>query len=243
MQPKVKQLAELNQLGKLVGEFKGRTTFFAISSVFTVVAGLLLVMDSQTDSQLYTGIVFLGVGCYVMYQTIQTLGLQLLLYEQGLICVRFNRIQVVRYEDIVAIWQHIIRNHTYFIPTRTDHNYTIQTRDSKILKFDDKLKKVGQVGNYLQNEVFRYQMPLALKTYHQGGEVDFGPLTVSKNGLTSMKGTLQWSEIKNIKVENGAVLVKRNGSWLNWMKIEVRQIPNFYIFLAMVEHSCGIKFQ
>jgi len=82
--------------------------------------------------------------------------------------------------------------------------------------------------------VTRVRLPEAIAAFKAGSTVTFGPLSVSMQGVSNSKELITWDQIKEFRVNNGTVIVKKEGKWLSWSSIQAANIPNFFIFLAMV---------
>ncbi|HEY9667256.1 MAG TPA: DUF6585 family protein [Coleofasciculaceae cyanobacterium] len=173
----------------------------------------------------------LGGGGYLLYQVFRESRHKLFLYEQGLVDIEGNKTRSVCYEDI-TVWQKIVREYVYFVlHVRTTYLYTIQLPDETKIKIRNK-----QVGELLQERVCHYQLPLAIATYNEGRDVNFGTLTVSKEKLTVEGEAFSWTEIEAIQIKNGSISVKqKNGSWFNQVNTQVVDIPNIFVFLTLVE--------
>jgi hypothetical protein len=165
---------------------------------------------------------------------------ELLFYTKGFLSVQGSKMTAVRYDSIPSVWQKITHNRISisFIPVCwwTIYLYTVQTPEGKKFQFNKK-----EQGERILQEVFRYKMPRAIATYSEGGDIIFGPITVSNKGLTRGKKTLSWSEIKAVNINNGVLYVEKRGGWFSWTSVAVARIPNFYVFLALVDQICGIN--
>jgi len=47
---------------------------------------------------------------------------------------------------------------------------------------------------------------------------------------------LPWTQVEAVDVKNGFVSVKRQGAWLSWDKVAAAEIPNFFVFQALVDY-------
>ena len=76
--------------------------------------------------------------------------------------------------------------------------------------------------------------PKAVERFNAGQLVSFGPLSVGPSGITAGDQSLPWSEIEDVQTRKGMVSVKKSGKWLAWKRAQVSQIPNYFIFDALV---------
>src|SRR6266700_3199329 len=45
-----------------------------------------------------------------------------------------------------------------------------------------------------------------------------------------------WNKVKNIQVNKGTLAINKDGQWLNWTSIKVSGIPNFPVFMSLVDY-------
>lgn len=159
---------------------------------------------------------------------------QLLMYEHGLVDSCRGKLLVMRYDNINSLFQKIVTTKISGIEAGTDYVYTLKAQNGGTLV----INQHKEAGEYTRNQTFERLMPKAIETYEAGGEVSFGSLTVSKQGLSSRKGTLPWLEFHSIEVNNGRVNIgkkKENGNLRHWVSTEFTEIPNAYVFLTLVD--------
>ncbi len=194
-------------------------------------------------------LLLIGVGAaYVSFRH-GTHTPQLTLYEQGVVVQRGRQMNIVRYDEIDMLWEQILWHNgrtQLMLPTRT-HVYTIQTRDRRTLRLSDQFVDVRQAGTLLQQEVLRRSLPAALAAYQVGTALPFGPLTTSRDGLTRGKATLPWAEVVRVSVTEGSyrgtaartykLQVTRIGQRRPWLQIDLEQIPNSQVLLALLRES------
>lgn len=87
----------------------------------------------------------------------------------------------------------------------------------------------------------RYAAGGNLSAGRAGSTITFGPLSVSQQGVSNGKELLPWYQIKGIEIQRGTVMVKKEGKRLNWSSVRVPQIPNFFVFNALVDHVITAK--
>jgi hypothetical protein len=172
---------------------------------------------------------------------------QLTLYQQGLVMQRGRQTRLVRYEEIDALWEQILwqgGQSQHMLPGRT-HVYTFQTRDRRTMRLSDQFADISSAGAFVQQEVLRYKLPLAIAGYQAGASLPFGSLTISRAGLARGKATLPWTEVVSVSVTVGRyrgaavwtykLQVMRIGERRPWLEIDLEQIPNSRVLLALLE--------
>ncbi|MEH2195940.1 MAG: DUF6585 family protein [Nostoc sp.] len=230
-------------LGKFVKEFKpkisrelGKIIGITFCLILFSISQFLLGLP-QGSVSLILSLVCLIIAGVLAYRIIDILKDRLFLYEKGLVYQSSNKISIISFSDIVALWQYSAKYYLYFIiPTgRTTYEYTIQTKDGNRIILDEIIAK-EELGKHLNYELFKHLMPSLKFNYNAGKEVFFGEITISKHGIKTKNVTLPWLEVERIDISAGKLYIrKKNSGWLdkNWYVTEVSTIYNLYIFLEM----------
>lgn len=249
-------------LGALKGvhERKGKTGG-VIAAVFFMVAGIALAIGGIAWGlyEVYTfgssrwddaspaiilgggigGVMFLG-GAWSLFNSLRTWKLAVGLYDQGLGVVGNGGVQQVRWDQVTETYQQVTRHYTNGVYTGTTHRYTIVV-DGKKTVFDDKLKGVEDLGNAIQNGVSNALFPRFAAAINNGQRVNFGPLGLDREHLYSGNKSLLWSEIKGVKLDRGNISIKKEGGWFSWASVTVPQVPNFFVFYALLRNFTKIE--
>ena len=162
-------------------------------------------------------------------------------FDQGIIYTQGAKAQTWRWDEIAFVWQQITRVSVYFIPVTTSYVYTVQHRNGQKIKLTNGINKVKQLGELIQNETFTRLMPLAAAAYNNGEMLHFGKLTINQQGIGNSKEIVPWAQVKGVEVNQGYVAVKRESKWLRWANVPVAGVPNFFIFMALVDQIIGVK--
>lgn len=164
---------------------------------------------------------------------------QTVLYEQGIAVIQGDKSQAIRFDQIAAVLLKkldVSYEGTGSALTmvgamsggalgggRTIFRYKFKTYDGRTVTSD-----FPEVGGRVLEEVIRRELPLLQQSYKEGGEIQFGPLLISKQGVASRKGILPWSELEPPTIDQELRLViKRQKDWLPWLQVKLEQIPNF----------------
>jgi hypothetical protein len=160
------------------------------------------------------------------------------------------------WDDVTHVWQAITRHSANGSPTYTDYRYTLRLADGRSRAFRGTLPAraarasgaarleptagmttpvtIEQLGRLLETGVTRAQLPKAVDRFNAGKTVSFGPLKVTPRGIAAGHHALPWSEIEEVQTRKGVVSVKKSGKWLAWKRLPVSEIPNYFIFDALV---------
>ncbi|MCB0214049.1 MAG: hypothetical protein KDJ52_32225 [Anaerolineae bacterium] len=162
------------------------------------------------------------------------LGVQV--FSEGLIYTKSGKHTLVRWDDIAAVWQEATTYKSYGVTTYTMRKFTIQLQDGRKFRFDNIFEKVESLGETIQNQVTKHQLPQAIQSLKKGATVSFGEkLAVSAQGLSNSNEIIPWSQVQSVRVNQGVITVQKQGKWLNWSSVKVANTPNVFVFLALVE--------
>jgi hypothetical protein len=163
---------------------------------------------------------------------------------------------IARWEDVTHVWQAITRHPAKGTTTYTDYRFTLRLADGRERTFRGTLPgraaqasgavrlasapgvttpvTIEQLGRLLEIGVTRAQLPKAVDRLNAGQAVTFGPLTLTPAGLAAGEQALPWNEIAEVHTRREIVSVKRAGKLLAWKTAQVSQIPNYFVFDALV---------
>src|SRR6266704_2856426 len=208
-------LAVQNQLGAWKTEYKARLTILNARTV--LVLSLIGILG--------------GAGLVASDYL-----LRVYTFTEGLVRVKGNTTDVIRWDQIKTIWQKVNKRYLGTFQFGTTHVYTVQRDDGKKFRFNNGLSKVDALGNTLTQEVNRRLLPKAIDTYNAGEPVTFGKHSVTIHGISNGEEIILWNQVKNIQVNKGTLAINKDGQWLNWTSIKVSGIPNFPVFMSLVDY-------
>lgn len=192
------------------------------------------------------GLVLVLPGLYFGWRLLQTPNLnakqaakRIRCFEHGLVVSDRTGPVAFRW-DSTAVLQRVTRNHVNGVYVGTSYLYTLFKPDNSKIELTDFYATPEVWGAAIQHELTRAQLPGVLEMLGRGEHVRFGDIVVGAGGISTVKrGGLRWDEIKRIEVKDGVVCVAKEGKTLAWSNTPVHKIPNFFVFLAVVEHLHG----
>ncbi|MEL5957261.1 DUF6585 family protein [Streptomyces sp. CLV115] len=229
------ELAAGHQLGSLQGTFTPKRLNRALFAlyIFTTINLLALFV--------IPGLVFLWWLRRTPDFSRRQAAKRLHLFENGLIVhPESGDGRVVVRWDSVRLYQDITRKIINGIPTTTEYVYSAVGPGRDHATITHFYEGPETWGPHMQQAVLRAQGPAALESVLAGETVNFGDLSLSGTGLTARaKGLLPWSEVREIRVAAGRILVAGPGGSGAWCSTAVSDIANLHVFLAVAEHLRG----
>ncbi|MBN1180029.1 MAG: hypothetical protein JXD18_12525 [Anaerolineae bacterium] len=220
------------------------SAIFATLGLLGVMIGIVAALW-EWDAQLLCvsggSLFFVAIGAISGFSTLRQRGTRALVFQDG-VAYTHGKTTVFRWDDVTAVWQNVTRHYRNGVYTGTTHVYTVQTGDGKKVAFNDVLDNIEGLGLKIQQECTNRLLPLALQAYDRGETLTFGKLGVSKAGMSKGdKDLLPWDEIKGVSLDKGIISIKKEGKWLRWSSVTVPQIPNIFVFTAIVDRVVGIN--
>jgi hypothetical protein len=120
--------------------------------------------------------------------------------------------------------------------------YTINCTDGTKITIGKlyQFKNMVQIGHVIETETARYLFPAALNRYRMGQPVVFGPLTVTREGLSHRSQRLPWTRIKRRRILSNEIsesrlVIREPGKRFAWASINL-DAPQVEVFWMLVDH-------
>ncbi|GHO85534.1 DUF6585 family protein [Dictyobacter formicarum] len=249
--PETIQHANAHQLGNVQVEYKvrmGKTQikYIIVFAIVALVLGLTGVGmasdggDSAIGSSIFLliALVFSGMAIFYGLQPVLFRSWRVGICAYGLLYVRGSKVDAFRWDRITAFFIQVVNTYYYGVRTGTRHKYRVQYNDGRKAVFTDMFADAEEIGNAIDYELTRVQLPMAIAAFDAGQALTFGTLQVSRQGLAkSPQHWLPWQELKDVQVNRGIISIRKSGQMLNWSTVRVARMPNMHIFLALVERA------
>lgn len=234
------------QYGAPIGEYRGgiARVIMGIVGAFMVIIGILLVMPSSDATGDPTGPIISGILCFAValgcfWAIFTWRGAHAQLFQQGFVISRAGKTTAARWEDVASVTQKVVRIRRYGIPVWTSYLYTLSLANGETIRVNNAFGKTSQLGDAIQRMSANALLPRALAAFQSGQSLPFGKVSVSQAGISNGKETVPWSNIKQVTLQNGALIIRRADKRLAWVSTPVAKTPNIYVLLALVNHIQG----
>jgi hypothetical protein len=200
--------------------------FFGLLDYWIGVGHILLII----------GVIPLGFAAAHFLKLFRNYDLRAIIFPEGLALTRAGMTEILRWDDVSLIWEHIEVHRVNFIPVRSIHRYTIEINQGKKYIFDRTLKGIDALGLILKNKIGERLIPKVVKSLKAGQTVQFGDLKLNNQGLTYKDKSLTWNELKSIKVWQGQIYIhSMRKSWRPFASLKYALVPNAFIFLHLMK--------
>lgn len=231
----------LASLGKPVGEFvvSGSVLFrrLALASVL-VLLGIGLIVILVVLKWHHIHILVLGPllalgGLTLAIRSYRNLGLRVLIYPEGGILFRHDRVVAFFWEEITRLWRKKIQEH-WSTAWQGSLILILEKTNDEMIQLDDALPRLGELADLIQGKTLPLMLAAATNVLEAGEAVDFGELIVHPLGLQAKKGTLALEEIKDISDDNQTLVINQKRKGGKWCTLRVSEVPNHHVVQALV---------
>ncbi|MEO7020112.1 MAG: DUF6585 family protein [Ktedonobacteraceae bacterium] len=231
------QQAATSDLGELLAVYKPQ-----YSNPFLIIGATLgaIILDVAATAVIfelgwivyYLVIIPFAILFWAIY-TLASCNLRVYVFTNGFINARGRRGEVIRWDQIQAIWEKVVKSGYGSGNTLT---YTVQRNDGKVFKQGSPLQKSRDMGMSMMREVVKIHLPLVKAAYHAGQAISFGPINVSMQGLHNGKEMVPWNQIGSLVLKQGTVVVEQNGRQLKWSTVRSGDVPNLSVLISLVNY-------
>ncbi len=204
-------VAEINRLGTLCREFAPNTrinmmVYGGCLIGFPLIISYLFFSHQLPDDPLFAVAFFPICGLialiFLVLLIVTYLGRnrRVYVYEHGLIVVRNNGIEAIRWDEIAVVWHRVKKRSRYGY----SHTYILECRDGSTFQLGG-FATDQKLGAIIEQKTAELLLPEAQRAYQQGQALSFGPFTVDQSGLTYKKKTLPWNEVAKIQLTESSL--------------------------------------
>jgi hypothetical protein len=236
----------IKAMGRLIKKYEGRSAvgpfFMFLLGMGMVAASIWAFMDPSLPNYIrgfvVAGVLFAIVGIDGVIKALREYNITL--YEGGFEYSTISENRIVRWNEVVTVYQWILQRGPNGPVTQT--RYTLFLQDKKKLVLDNEhFKDVLGLGKTIQHEVTRRLMPQYVQTLNSGGTAQFGKLSISNQAISNGKESIPWSQVKKVQVRNGMIAIWKEDKWLTWSSIQASDVPNLFVLLSLVDQIVGVR--
>jgi hypothetical protein len=167
-------------------------------------------------------------------------GLELRVHERGVAVAGpgVEAVKAFRWDEM-SVRQDITRHVRNGAHTHTTYSFELAAPGVPATRING-----GTVGTFeaaetwsslIQQRVTEAQLPSALEALQAGRTLEFGKFKVNAQQLTAGSNSVAWSQVQDLKTEQGLLSVKKEGRWTSFSVSAIREIPNFFVFRALAD--------
>jgi len=233
------EVVDVYQTGIALSVIVGCTFLFAGGSVF--VPWLVAALGGNFLSGLklgIAGIVGLIWGARMLRNSWRKPRLDVFVFPEAMACVEKGKIEIIRWEDVNRFWRVDGSNSDpHRFPGEGIYQVILDRRDGRRFVFNESLSRFPAFSQLVREQTLRYMLPPALQAFDSEATIGFGDVSVNAEGIHCGQDMLQWDLFDRAEISKGRlVLYSRNPRKL-FGRMDLSQVPNFHVLLALAEHA------
>ncbi len=185
--------------------------------------------------------IFLALmGIMLVVRTYVNLGGRVLVYPEGAIHFRQDKVTSFFWDDVARISFEKISGHWSRI-WQGSYSIYLHLTDGKDIHFDDSLPRLKELGQIIQKETILHLWPPARASFEAGETLWYGGLQVNHKGVSRGKESLAWESIGLFAVNEQEITIVKKGRTKHWYHTTISDTPNFHVLRSLLKHVLATK--
>lgn len=223
-----------------------------VFSIIVVLIGLGMfvfgIYKALTDSN--RGMGFLGIssavgifcvsaGAFLFLRASKQVGLQVLLFEEGIVLCRGQIENRIRWSSIEKIWVKSTFSATKQQNIATGLTgshliYTLEFLNGPKHRLFSYIANLEELGNMIQDKARTAAFPNAKKSIQDNVPLDFGSIKADAAGISRGRSRVPWEDIEGID-DDSCVLYNKDGKTKKWYSLDNPYVCNQLLLLSLIK--------
>ena len=233
--------------------YKSTVTSKLVVGTLLILSGLIIfIMSFPPDNEdkygrIFWSIIFIIGGIYCLQKWYSYRRCKIEVNKDGLTFKDNKSDKIIKWEDIENVY-HIevyqkksmilvlifLTLYYFLLYFSKDYDFTIVTKDGRILTIDKKIKNYKELVKLIQNNIYELIYYRLRKIYDENGDIQVGDLIINKTGIRRGKKSVLWNDIKNIETSSGIVYINKKGNLIGWWTTSVSKVPNYFVIIPII---------
>ncbi|MEM9567816.1 MAG: DUF6585 family protein [Cyanobacteria bacterium P01_E01_bin.34] len=197
------------------------------------------------------GALGMPLGSLLVVSAVREQRTRVLIFERGLALEQPRKVECLSWDDISTV-----RMKSRPWRDGTVYSCRLRLRDGKQVTFakhSARFPGITKLCDRVQLELTSRHFPAALEAFDEGRDLQFGPITINRWGLSKGERLLQWESIDEVQLYQGAIsvfyyphtsqtkidrtqLVERGElQLLTWPDATPDTVPNIFVLLTLIQ--------
>jgi hypothetical protein len=187
------------------------------------------------------GIIWIMVGCWILFAPLFQPPLAVYVYSEGLLYVT-RKIEVLFWHKIERVWK-IAQPIAKRSGRPVKYKYIVRRSDGTHFEFQTSLSNIETLGTLLEQETVRILLPRAIAACTRGETVLFDEIAINEYGIILREGRrkLPWSQLFNLTVTDTELIWYMHTETVPWAIVSLGLIPNVEVLRGLVIYM--LRFQ
>jgi hypothetical protein len=160
---------------------------------------------------------------------------RIILCENGLVETNGYQNKLYFWDDIEGVSHLKIRVVYRRGGTRDFFQMWLWLNTGECLEYGTWFTDLDRVARRTQRMVRDMRFPAILQAWRAGQEVSFGPIRVSRHGVSVGKRHLPWEQVEQFTGEEGHLIIHQHYRQDAWARLDAREVPNLYLLREVLE--------
>jgi hypothetical protein len=165
-------------------------------------------------------------------------GRRVTVHRDGVEVATALRMRHFPWADLERAWERIVSQYMNGVHQWTRHWVVLEDARGRKAKFSGDPTEMTEIAAVVMQRSLPYLAAKILERFEAGETVSFGPIVADTDGLrTGWRDQLAWSEVADVRSENGSLGIFRRGSFDPWYIVEFGDVPNYRVLLGLAKHA------
>jgi hypothetical protein len=103
---------------------------------------------------------------------------------------------------------------------------------------DQKIRNITELAKEIKKHIFRHLLPGLQREFNHGRRIDFGSISMNKEGISLSKNKISWHEVSKVYVKSGFMVIESKHN--KKLKINTSKIPNLELLFMLIPRGICI---
>jgi hypothetical protein len=144
----------------------------------------------------------------------------------------------MRWEDVERFYYSVTERHGKFIPPGPHYHFKLVDREGHKVAFSNAVERPSELGQRLIESTFQAMYGKAAQVFNSGAELEFGPITLSRQRGLRIRRLCGYKEIpldqlSEHRLENGRLYILKRGD----KRVTgpcISRIPNVFVLVGLL---------
>lgn len=235
---------EAYRLGTPIKEYRTAARLLW-QSVLLIIPGILWIYfvyrSSVTWLNLLIGSLPVIFGVYQFTFWLISFDLQILVFEAGIALTRNGETELVRWREIVKVFEQDETQRLWIIPLRRLHRLTLEMENGTRHVLDRRIGKIDELADQIKKQHTRLLLPAAGQAILGERRLQFDTLSLSSAGVGHQADFFPWEEVLGIQVDQGLIVVHRKDEGAPFATVMYSKTANALLLLILADKFTEIR--
>jgi hypothetical protein len=178
-----------------------------------------------------------ALGLLILLLSLRSRNLEVGLYGAGISYRRGRRILNVPWQDIQRLHASAVRYGIFGLIWGGELQVRLDLRGGERILLTRAIVDLPDLVEKIKRNIYPHLLAGYTRAFNQGHALEFGPLTLTGDGVIQAGRLLPWAELESADLHRGLLrLTPVQGAASRRMRLPARQIPNLDVCLQLIQN-------